>query len=183
MGKMKKAKVITALALTVVMLAAMTGLAAATADMLSCDSSGSLKNTFSEGETVYVKGIDFGANTYTGKIYVVGDQGGAWFAASRTLPGDFLGSVTVSKSVTNWDGAAESLGVVGSGLGDIPFPADYDIVFDVGDDGWDPATSDMADKEVCVGFNTIPEFATIAIPVAGILGLVLFFNHRKHKKE
>ena len=29
----------------------------------------------------------------------------------------------------------------------------------------------------------IPEFATIAIPVVGILGLVLFFNHRKHRKE
>ena len=29
----------------------------------------------------------------------------------------------------------------------------------------------------------IPEFATIAIPVASILGLLFFFNHRKHKKE
>ena len=31
--------------------------------------------------------------------------------------------------------------------------------------------------------DPIPEFATIAIPVAGILGLVLFFNHRKRKRE
>ena len=30
---------------------------------------------------------------------------------------------------------------------------------------------------------SIPEFATIAIPVAGILGLMFFFNRRKHKKE
>lgn len=29
----------------------------------------------------------------------------------------------------------------------------------------------------------IPEFATIAIPVASILGLLLFFNHRKSRKE
>ncbi|MCK4736511.1 MAG: PEF-CTERM sorting domain-containing protein [Methanophagales archaeon] len=29
----------------------------------------------------------------------------------------------------------------------------------------------------------IPEFSTIAIPVAGILGLLFFFNHRKRKKE
>ena len=35
---------------------------------------------------------------------------------------------------------------------------------------------------VCLGIS-IPEFATIAIPVAAILGLVLFFNHRKHKRE
>ena len=35
---------------------------------------------------------------------------------------------------------------------------------------------------VCVDIP-IPEFATIAIPAAGILGLLFFFNHRKHKKE
>ena len=35
---------------------------------------------------------------------------------------------------------------------------------------------------VCVDIP-IPEFATIAIPVASILGLVLFFNHRKRKRE
>jgi hypothetical protein len=29
----------------------------------------------------------------------------------------------------------------------------------------------------------IPEFTTIAIPVATILGLLFFFNHRKHRKE
>lgn len=29
----------------------------------------------------------------------------------------------------------------------------------------------------------IPEFSTIAIPVAGILGLIFFFNHRKRRKE
>lgn len=29
----------------------------------------------------------------------------------------------------------------------------------------------------------IPEFATMAIPVVSILGLLFLFNHRKHKKE
>ena len=29
----------------------------------------------------------------------------------------------------------------------------------------------------------IPEFTTIAIPVASILGLLFFFNHRNRKKE
>ncbi len=33
--------------------------------------------------------------------------------------------------------------------------------------------------QVTIVATTIPEFATIAIPVAGILGLFLFFNHRK----
>jgi len=31
--------------------------------------------------------------------------------------------------------------------------------------------------------NEIPEFSTIAIPVAAIFGLLFFFNHRKHRKE
>jgi len=179
---MAKARVITALALTVVMLTAMTGLAAA-ADIESCDSSGNLKDTFSEGETVYVKGVNFGGSTYSGNLYVVGDQGEAWFNEPRDLPSDFLGSVIVNKSVSNWNGDAEPLGVVGSGSGEIPFPANYDIVFDVNNDGWDPNSSDMADKEVCVGFKTIPEFATIAIPVAAILGLLFFYSHRKRKEE
>ena len=29
----------------------------------------------------------------------------------------------------------------------------------------------------------IPEFATIALPVASVLGLLFFFNHRKRRKE
>ena len=30
---------------------------------------------------------------------------------------------------------------------------------------------------------SIPEFATIALPVASVLGLLFFFNHRKRRKE
>ena len=32
-------------------------------------------------------------------------------------------------------------------------------------------------------YSEIPEFATIALPVASILGLLFFFNYRKRKKE
>ena len=40
--------------------------------------------------------------------------------------------------------------------------------------------------EIIIGkfkWTEVPEFATIAIPVAAILGLVLFYNHRKRKEE
>lgn len=33
------------------------------------------------------------------------------------------------------------------------------------------------------GYTQVPEFSTIAIPVAAILGLLFFFNHRKRKKS
>jgi len=37
----------------------------------------------------------------------------------------------------------------------------------------------IADRDVT---TPIPEFSTIAIPVASILGLLFFFNHRKRRK-
>jgi len=40
-----------------------------------------------------------------------------------------------------------------------------------------------ADIAVVIVTFSVPEFATIAIPVAAILGLLFFFNHRKRKKE
>ena len=195
---MKKEKVITALALTVAMLMVMAGLAAADEpDIDSCDvSGGNTGNTiYYPGDTVYVKGINFGSNTYSGTIYVVGDQGAAWFEKVQSpLPNNFSDyqgkKVMANVSVNGWNGSVIALGTVGNGAGQIPHPTTegeyyyYDIVFDVNNDGWKPGTSDMADKEACIGFRTaIPEFTTIAIPVAAILGLLFFYNHRKRKEE
>ena len=33
------------------------------------------------------------------------------------------------------------------------------------------------------GYYQVPEFTTIAIPVAAVLGLLFFFNHRKHRRN
>jgi len=33
------------------------------------------------------------------------------------------------------------------------------------------------------GFNQIPEFATIALPLAGVIGLFIFFDHRRKREE
>ncbi len=35
----------------------------------------------------------------------------------------------------------------------------------------------------CTGGTEIPEFSTVALPIAAVLGLVFFFQHRKNKKE
>jgi len=59
---------------------------------------------------------------------------------------------------------------------------------DLGLAGWDAEYGYgrvNATGYVCSGSNPdpIPEFATIAIPAIAVLGLFLFFNKRKHKKD
>ncbi|NQE45951.1 hypothetical protein C5S31_08015 [ANME-1 cluster archaeon GoMg2] len=58
----------------------------------------------------------------------------------------------------------------------------YDIVIDTNRNGeWNEG--EPIDSWATTGFEAVPEFTTIAIPVAAILGLLLFFNRRKKRKE
>jgi hypothetical protein len=65
-------------------------------------------------------------------------------------------------------------------------PGGYVLAFeDHASNNWgDPGEPDYQDIVVELkGANLVPEFATIAIPAIAVLGLFLFFNKRKHKKE
>ena len=42
---------------------------------------------------------------------------------------------------------------------------------------------EVEDYKVNIENTEIPEFSTIALPVAGILGLMFFFNHRKRRRD
>lgn len=42
---------------------------------------------------------------------------------------------------------------------------------------------EVEDYQVNIENTEIPEFSTIALPVAGILGIMFFFNHRKRRKD
>ena len=67
-----------------------------------------------------------------------------------------------------------------NGLNEIPAPGDFDIIYDCNQDGYFNASNDCVDYAVCSGFRTdIPEFATLAIPVVALLGLVLFMRRKK----
>jgi len=58
----------------------------------------------------------------------------------------------------------------------------YDIVIDTNqNEEWDEG--EPIDSWATTGFEAVPEFTTIAIPVAAILGLLFFFNRRKQRKE
>ena len=57
----------------------------------------------------------------------------------------------------------------------------YDIVIDTNQNGkWNEG--EPIDSWATTGFEAVPEFTTIAIPVAAILGLLFFFNRRKQRK-
>ncbi len=53
----------------------------------------------------------------------------------------------------------------------------------VGPNGCVPGTTTGCEGLYCQDGACIPEFSTIAIPVASILGLLFFFNYRKRKRE
>ena len=60
---------------------------------------------------------------------------------------------------------------------------EYDIVVDTNRNGeWN--TGEPIDSEVDVGFTAVPEFTTIAIPVATVLGLVFLMSRRsRHSRR
>jgi|LGVF01.1.fsa_nt_gb hypothetical protein len=80
----------------------------------------------------------------------------------------FLGTV-VDKTLSNVNGVNE-----------IPAPGDFDIIYDCNQDGYYNVSNDYVDYGICSGFRTdIPEFATIAIPLIALLGLVLYMRRKK----
>lgn len=67
-----------------------------------------------------------------------------------------------------------------NGLDEIPTPYDFDIIYDCNQDGYFDVVNDTVDYGVCSGFTTsIPEFATIAVPMIALLGLVLYMRRKK----
>jgi len=60
---------------------------------------------------------------------------------------------------------------------------DYDIVVDTNQNGkWN--TGEPIDSEVDVGLSAVPEFTTIAIPLAAVLGLVFLMSRRsRHSRR
>ena len=71
------------------------------------------------------------------------------------------------------------LGTVGLGSGEIPYPGEYDILYDCNHDGKYDAGDTVNHFDVCKAFTTVPEFTTIAIPMIALLGLVLFMRRKK----
>jgi len=185
---MAKAKVIMALALTVVMLVVMTGLAAAEPDPAEMDVEPNEFQLTPGGDNVTVS-----ARVHT--IYDPTEQ--RTFTAEVLNGGATTGNPSditfyIQDEFGNWSGPSTSSlthsYTPGAGNEDVNLTVYvkaaagtegnvYEIKFtDVQSGNSDKATA-------TVYGNAIPEFTTIAIPVAAILGLLFFYNHRKRKEE
>ena len=183
---MRKAKVITALALTTVMLVVIAGLAAASPAQIIVE-----PNVFQltpGGDNVTVSALVYTIfdpteqRTFTAEVVDGGRTTGN--------PSDI--TLYIQDEFGNWSGPSTSSlthsYTPGAGNKDVNLTVYvkaaagtegnvYEIKFiDVQSDNSDEARA-------TVYGNAIPEFATIAIPVAAILGLLFFYSHRKRKEE
>lgn len=137
----------------------------------SSDDTGGVKDTFLDGEPVYALGSGYVAST-TYDLYIMNDQ--TW------SDGESLAGSVIATTVTT-DGSGNIL--VGTLIWASSVVGTYDIVVDVNGNGQYDAGTDALDSNIEVGFETIPEFSTIALPAASILGLLFLFNQRKRRKE
>ena len=149
-----------------------------------------LDNNIATGEFGYEYGVKLGTNTGLSQWdigylpdwelpTVIPDNKPSVFKGYQTggykngtVTGAYVNLVRQDHGVDNWiiemAIPKNNVSMAGKSLWDDPLPKMIHLADACGNDHVD---------------NPIPEFTTIAIPVAGILGLVLFFNHRKHKKE
>ena len=186
---MRISKIIVALLVSVVAVTAMTGIAVAnpatviiTADPIVNPLDGSTVTT----TTVTVTVLD--GDVGTRYLSVISSLGDLSLKVNGTDPDSTYidtgwGNLTrngttynVTANATN--GPSETytftVWVFGSSEG-------YVTVADNLGTNYDPAAS--ADSASCTRKVMVPEFATIAIPAIAVLGLFLFFNKRKHKKD
>ena len=144
----------------------------ATPTVESSDAGGNKKDRFLVGDKVYA----YGSCYEPGKTYnlsIVEDR--VWndgmaippFILQTTVSTDANGKIIPHPTLI-WPSA-----VIGK----------YDIVVDVnGNEEYDECVDALDDMDVeDAGFEVVPEFTTIAIPVAAVMGLLFLFSRRKRK--
>ena len=188
---MRKANVIVVMA-AVVMLAAMTGIAAAESLKILHPATGTEVSSVSlaPGSTITYD-LEVGPflnnptvlHTLTNQVHVNVNPGAALASdisveyQEQSPPGLWNPAPYQWTQETAAD-TYETLKVNLALAPNAPNGADYTIVI------IDAATGERFEFAVAsMGANSIPEFATIALPVGAILGLLFLFNHRKRRKE
>ncbi|WP_406661964.1 PEF-CTERM sorting domain-containing protein [Methanolobus sp. ZRKC3] len=137
----------------------------------SSDGAGTIKDIFLEGEKVYAIGGGY-VPSITYNLYVVEDV--IW-SNGDTIPSRVLGTAT---SVTTDD----SGNILPTTIWSSAVVGGYDIIVDVNANGnYDEGIDALDDMDVNgAGYQAIPEFPTIALPVVAILGLAFIFQRRRN---
>lgn len=141
--------------------------------VVSCDGSGTEQNTFDISQNVYCYAGNLPSST-TVDIYVVPNK--AW-SVGESIGSDVSddGVNTVSTDTSGNIGVTE--------IWPAPLTVElYDILVDVDQDGVLDDGEPVDDMTATEGFEAIPEFTTIAIPVASIIGLLFLFSCRRRKE-
>jgi hypothetical protein len=139
----------------------------------SANNAGTPQDIFQPADPIYAIGSGYTPST-TYDLYVVLDT--TW-TDGMVIPARVTGTET---SVTTDGSGNIAAGIL---IWSSSVAGQYDMVVDVNGNGNYDAGTDALDSNMSVGFEEIPEFSTIALPVASILGLLFFFNHRKRRKE
>lgn len=141
--------------------------------VISSNALGTEKNVFDLSENVYCYAGNLPANTKV-KIYVADNKDDWKIGDSLTDVSGGAVPVTTNSSGGIWP----SVNIWSSPL----TVGKYDIVVDMDKDGY-LDEGEPIDSWTTTGFEAIPEFTTIAIPVAAILGLVFLFSRRRKKEK
>ena len=150
--------------------------------ILSCNATGTEKNVFSAGETVYVIGYGLAPDNAV-DVYVVNYKNPMYY------DGEPIGPYIVKKSTSSSEVEhVLALGVVGNAPGQIPCPGEYDIVYDKNQDGYWNESVDLIDYKACIGFVTIPIPKEVPVGTAVPVGIALIiialviFRRRRFSK-
>ena len=195
---MAKAKVITALALTVVMLVVMTGLAAADPDQMDIVEDGTnikvtsvdiplggtvnldinISNFLRNAGTIHnltVKLFDTNYSSVTGLQVNISEQDGDGPKPTGTW------NAPADNPVVRWN---QTSGAGGYERFDLTIKETKGVCANYIVRIADTETGKSVELSAAtIGVNAIPEFATIAIPAVAVLGLFLFYSHRKRKEK
>ncbi len=135
----------------------------------SSDSTGTEKNVFDLNEDVYCYAGNLPANDLV-NIYIVPNK--AW-SVGDSIGSDVSGGVEIVSTDAFGDIVTTLIWTAPLTVGK------YDIIVDVNQDGVLDANEPVDGLTMGEGFEAIPEFPTIALPVAAILGLMFLFQRRK----
>lgn len=145
--------------------------AAADPDVNPSNASGVITTVFEDYEDVYAIGM--GAPNDICDVYVM-DNRIAWNDGDSLAVHKKKVAVVIDTTGNNFNPNPTKIWPAAETV-----EGPYDLVIDTGQDGFYNSSDDDVENCRVTGFTVVPEFATIAMPVLALLGLVLYMRRKK----